>query len=194
MADPRVFQAVHEDRRNPGKSDRRAGGRSLEARLSASRAEGLADGLMAGAARAREDVASLVSALAEARRQIDGSRDEMLDACVVSVARLAVKIAEKILGEKLRTDPETMKALVSSALAPMRGCGPIEVSLNTGDVARCEAAGVALHVAEGMTIVPDESIPEGGCRVRTEWGGVDGGVSEQLRRVEQIFEAEAARG
>ena len=193
MPEPRIFQAGHTERRSPDRPDRRADGRTLQERLASALAEGLAEGMKAGEERAKEEMAGLMRALAEARRQIEGTREEMLDATVESVARLAVKIAEKILSERIESDPGTIRTLVESAVVPLRGCGPIEVRIAAADADRCIHSGVSLHVSEGLTIVPDESLPSGSCRVRTEWGGADAGIEDQLRRVAEIFEAEAKR-
>ena len=190
---PRVYQAAPMDRREPG-SARRATDRTLAQRIEAARQEGLAEGMGIGAAKVHGEIEPLLNALGEALRNLDGARASMMEAAVPEVARLAVKIAEKILGEKVASDPAALAALVRAALAPLGSCGPIEVRLNDGDVARCEAAGLALVALEGVSIVPDASVPAGGCRVRTSWGEIGAGVTDQIRRVEEIFDLEAADG
>lgn len=191
---PRVFETRQQDRRNPERADRRAEGRTFAQRIEAARQEGQEEGITIGAERTLAEVRSLLASLAEARRLIEREREGLLEFSVTELARLSVKIAEKVLGEKLESDPGAMITIVRNALATLKGCGPVEVRLNAEDVARGEAAGAAPLRAEGVTIVFDATIPRGGCRIKTDWGEVGAGAADQIRRVEAMFDMESDRG
>ncbi|MBI3448224.1 MAG: hypothetical protein HY049_04810 [Acidobacteria bacterium] len=187
---PRVFEASVAERRNPARADRRSGGRTFAERLAAAKGEGLEEGHRAGRLEALGEIEGLLHGLGEAVTLLHGERRAMLAASTGDLARLSVKIAEKILAQKLEMDPAALSSIVSAALAAVKGSGPVEIRLNPGDAARAEAAGAPLPKLDGVTVVLDPAVPAGGCRLRTEWGDVGAGVPEQLRSVAALFDQE----
>jgi flagellar assembly protein FliH len=191
---PRVFEVLRADRRSPELQDRRVEGRSFAERIEASRKLGLEEGMKAGGESALAQIRDLVKALAEARAKLESEREGLLEYAVTDLARLSVKIAEKILGERLDSDPTVMIAVVRKSLETLKGCGAIEVRLNEEDMRKAAAAGAAPLAAEGLTIVADPAVPHGGCSIRTDWGSVGAGVTEQVQRVAAMFELESDGG
>jgi len=187
---PRVFEAIAAERRNPARADRRSDGHTFADRLAASRLEGVDEGRRAGRIEALAEIEGLLRGLGEAVTLLHGERRAMLAASTHDLARLSVKIAEKILARKLETDPAAVTSIVGAALAAVKGSGPVEIRLNPGDAARAEAAGAPLPRLDGVTILLDAAVPAGGCRLRTEWGDVAAGVPEQLQCVAALFDEE----
>ncbi|MBV9505677.1 MAG: type III secretion system stator protein SctL [Acidobacteriia bacterium] len=172
----------------------------IDAQRIVERAQQQAEAILAEAARRGEE------AVAAARQR--GYQDglEQWAAALDSVARadqalnaryegelvkLAVKIAEKIIGEELRARPETIVSIVREALRSVGNEQRLTVQVNPGESQ--QVAGMLDRLREvvkaghDIQIVADPAIAPGGCIVHSDMGAVDARLETQLRRLEEIL-------
>ena len=131
--------------------------------------EGRADAVAGVAARALA-LADLESRSAE--RQLDR---------VVELARL---LAERLLGEALRLDPELVVGRARELLRAARGAHGAVIVAHPVDAAVLERSlpGVGLELGT-IKIVPDPNRSRGSLRVETDIGVLDGDLGPQLERL-----------
>lgn len=105
--------------------------------------------------------------------------------------RLAVALAERVLGEELRTHPEALLALVRRALGQVAFCRRAVVRLNPEDARLLVGAYPTLaEVVRGgaeLSILEDCDLSRGYCLVETEGGRVDGSVPVLLASLEEAL-------
>jgi len=147
------------------------------------RAEAAAVGVKAEAARAGQElgfnavVATLREFQAERARLLSESKDQLL--------RLALRIAEKIVGREIQTNSATILDIVAQALEGARSENRIVVRVHPDDVAQLKSDSHALVDSVGrpmnLSIIADQDVGRGGCIVKTELGTIDARLETQLR-------------
>jgi len=133
----------------------------------------------------------------EAVAEVVQSRDANLVASEEQILRLAVRVAEKILGDELREDPQRAANAVAEALKSARQANNITIRVHPDasdgveqrlDDLRAGAAPGAMFTVKG-----DESIALGGCVIQTEFGTVDAQLESQLRCLEDLLVREVRK-
>ena len=139
-------------------------------------------------AAAQEDIAGLlVSAQRQARQIVESAQADL--------TRLAVGIAEKILGAELSLAPERVVGIVAQVV---RAAGPsvrLVARVNPLDQPLLEAAaGQLARAAEqgNLELAADPSVGRGGCILETDRGVADGRLEVQLATLEAALFADAA--
>ena len=125
-------------------------------------------------ARSRKD-----SALAEAERDL---------------LRLAVKLAEKIIGREVERDSSALADIVANALRHARHNETFTVRVNPADMPVVEAYRTRLDPAgraRFLDVVADPAVGHGGCVIETESGTIDAQLDTQLRVLERALLARA---
>ena len=125
-------------------------------------------------ARARKD-----SALAESERDL---------------LRLAVKLAEKIIGREVERDSSALADIVANALRHARHNETFTVRVNPADLPVVEAYRTRLDPAgraRFLDVVADPAVGHGGCVIETESGTIDAQLDTQLRVLERALLARA---
>jgi flagellar biosynthesis/type III secretory pathway protein FliH len=107
-------------------------------------------------------------------------------------ARLAVAIAEIIIGEHLKISPETSKNLALKALKEAVIGSSVTITINTKDREAFHLAHSEIkNIAGGSTvnIELDDSIARGGCIIRTEFGEIDSKIETLITKIgKHLFE------
>ena len=136
-----------------------------------------------------QQMQTLTPALTAAVKQIEDSRQEWLATWEARTVQLACSIAQRIIRRELRQDPALSLQWVAEALQLCSGTAEITVRLNPADHAtlgpQVSRLAEEFHPAAPATIVADEAIAVGGCRVETEFGSIDQQIETQLERVAQ---------
>jgi type III secretion system HrpE/YscL family protein len=127
-------------------------------------------------------VALLCRAEERARQIVRDARGEL--------TTLAVRIAEKILGEQLRVHPDSVASIVRQCLRAFPGTGRVRLRAHPEDLPVLEAARPQLGgPAVAVELQADPQIARGGCVLESELGELDGRLESQLARL-----ADALRG
>ena len=111
------------------------------------------------------------------------------------VLRLAVKLAEKIIGREIERDDVALADIVSAALRHARQQESLTVRVNPADLPRVQAHRDRLDPsgrARFIDLVADPRVGPGGCVIEGESGTVDARLDTQLRVLERALLARAA--
>ncbi|MFT9847859.1 FliH/SctL family protein [Aneurinibacillus sp. REN35] len=119
------------------------------------------------------------------RRMIEEAEPFVLD--------LTIEIARKVIGEHLSVDKENVIALIRKALSRTQEYRAITVAVSPDVYPYVqENRAKLLEVLDSqieMTIIPDESIVDGGSVIRTTMGSVDARVDTQLEEIKKALQA-----
>lgn len=171
------------------------GGALSEAQRIVAAAETRAQELLAGAeARARSGYdAGFKQGLEEGRTasardavRLIAERGELSSELALEGARLAVLMAQSILGEQLSVAPNSLEKLAARALKLTPLGQSVTILVHPSDGSKLEAAIPNLRkLARGVPIIVegDLTIANGGCIVRTEFGEVDASVDSLLKAI-----------
>lgn len=113
------------------------------------------------------------------------------------VLRLAVKLAEKIIGREIERDDAALADLVAAALRHARQQEALTIRVNPADLPRVLAHRDRLDPsgrARFLDLVPDPRVGHGGCIIEGESGTVDARLDTQLRVLERALLARAVKG
>jgi flagellar assembly protein FliH len=114
------------------------------------------------------------------------------------LVELSCSIAEKIMNHKLVEAPEMSMKLFEKALTHRKEQGVIVLCVSPSQFAYVQAAKdeliVLLDSQAELQIVPDSSIKEGGCIVRSAFGSIDARVDTQLEAIREQLLTIAAHG
>jgi type III secretion protein L len=129
--------------------------------------------------------------LLEAREQ----RDQALASVERDILRLAVKIAEKILGREIKKDRTAIIDIVATALRQARRNEMITIRVNPADLPVIEQHEQRLDRVgreQFLDIVSDPRVATGGCVIESESGAIDAQLETQLRVLERALLMRAA--
>lgn len=157
--------------------------------LDAARAE--AAGIRAAAAEAGEatGLANWVSRALE----LDRAEATLLAEARGQLLQLALRIAEKVLRQRLEQAPEAILPMVEEALQAARGnvAGRVVLRLNPLDAATVSPQLERLRQQnrgfDSLEILRDGNLSRGGCRVETQFGTIDASIETQLRAIEHLL-------
>lgn len=141
---------------------------------------GYQEGFEAGKAQLTETILELNRATEDKFKQFEPE-----------LVRLAVKIAEKIIGHQAAINPDLVVQIVGKALGSVRHQREIYLRVNAEDYETLAANKPVLldrlSRAQDIDIRPDPNIPRGGCRIESEIGTVEASVDKQLAAIERVL-------
>jgi type III secretion system HrpE/YscL family protein len=115
------------------------------------------------------------------------------------IVRLALRVAEKILRQRIETHPGAIAPMVDEALRAFLAQNQTRVVLR---VHPADEKVLSAHrqrwlernpTIGGLVVVPDETIGRGGCRLESESGTVDATLETQLEVIERHLLGEGSR-
>jgi len=113
------------------------------------------------------------------------------------VVRLAVRVAEKIIGEQIRADPGTVVSIVREALKSVGRERSLTIQVNPQHVeevrSRMERLQEALGTGRQIQVQPSPAVSIGGCVVESELGVIDARLETQLQCLEEVMLRAAKR-
>lgn len=136
------------------------------------------------------------SELLEDLFEIKEKRGQVLRTVEEDVLKLAVKLAEKIIGREVEENKDARAEIVANALRAARQQEMLTVRVNANDLPllermRDEKAN-AFGRGQYIDFVADQTVKNGGCIVESESGTVDARLETQLRILENALLARAA--
>lgn len=117
-------------------------------------------------------------------------RDSAFQTAERDLLRLAVKLAEKIIGREIERDAGALADIVSTALRHARQNESLTVRISPSDMPAIEAHRARLDPAgraRFLDLVPDPRVRPGGCVIESESGTVDAQLDTQLRVLERAL-------
>lgn len=107
------------------------------------------------------------------------------------IGRLAIAIAEKILGRELTVNPSAITDIVAQVIeaAAVQDACRIHVNPHDYEILKPHWDAIASLQQPGRSwdLTADKNIERGGCVIETGGGTIDAQLSTQLRQIEQAF-------
>jgi flagellar assembly protein FliH len=158
-----------------------------DARSSASaiREQSRSEGIDQGRAEGKEQVAPALVAFANAGQALIVFEEQMIARHAPEIVRLALEIAEKIIGKSLLAEPEIIASVLERARREVIEARRIMVHINPEDYEllaemRPDLLKSGTSAGRVVEVVPADHLSRGGCRLETEIGVVDATVATQL--------------
>ena len=136
-----------------------------------------------------ESIQELLEDVTAAKEQ----RVEALHAVERDVLKLAVKIAEKIIGREIKLDEKTRGEIVLTALRQARQQEMMTVRVNASDLPLVEKMRERIDAfgrARFLDFIADQAVGEGGCLIESASGTIDARLETQLRVLEKALLAQ----
>lgn len=162
----------------------RAQATQIQASVQAVRDQAVKDGHQEGYER------GLGEWLKETQRVHEGLKG-FVDQARPQLVRLALRVAEKILRQKLEMSPETVVPMIDEALRSVRAQqqARIIIRVNPADQPMLESRRQRwlerFPSIASLDIVADDTLQRGGCRLETDFGSVDATIETQIRVIER---------
>jgi flagellar biosynthesis/type III secretory pathway protein FliH len=132
---------------------------------------------------------TILPALRKAVDQVLDERARWHRECEMTLVRLAVVVAERLIRREVRDCPEIPQTWIRESLEMASGAATMTVRLHPHDLEglgrQVERLGEEIGRLAPPRIVADETIDKGGCVVQTEFGTIDMQLPAQLARMEE---------
>ncbi|MEH7234774.1 flagellar assembly protein FliH [Bacillus sp. JJ1562] len=151
------------------------------------------EGFQAGKAEGREQGYQEYSdLLSEARQIIDKSKhdyDRYLDSSEEVILRLALTVAEKIIGIHLSEQPTDFNYLVKKALKEVKEHSEITIQVNPRFypfvIEQKEELAAVLNRETNLFVYPNEDLGEADCVIESSFGKINASVDTQLSEIKE---------
>jgi flagellar assembly protein FliH len=153
-----------------------------------SRQEAWRHGCEQGHAAAKEDILPALVAFADAGQSLIIFEEQLVSRCAPQIVRLALEIAEKMVGKALAEDPAIIVSVLERAKQQVLEAKQIRIRLHPDDfkfISEIRPEVIKMGQAEGrlIEVLPTEEISRGGCRLETEIGVVDATMPTQIEEI-----------
>lgn len=154
--------------------------------------DGFAKGKEEGFDAGKEEIANLILDAKNVLNQVLKERELLLRSIEPEVAKLSVRIAEKIMRYQIDMDQETVVNMIRSALETIKQREEVIIKVNQEDYYYAkDKKPIFSSMIEGlktMDIVVDSSVDRGGCIIETNLGNVDARIATQIHTLELVFD------
>lgn len=152
---------------------------------------GKAEGLEAG----KQQLAGVVEEFKILFRQCVTERTRVLKAAEPELARLSTKIAERVIGEEIKCNPEVIVGVVKDALSHIKDREEIVIRCHPDDFEAAKKHQPDFErMVEGLKkfeVQGDASLDPGSLVLETNLGNVDARLATKLSAIEAAFEETA---
>lgn len=167
--------------------------------VESAREEGYDEGFEKGRREAQQEMAEYVEQAAEVLDEAKRSREAYLGENTEALIEVAGELAEHIVRDHVEVDPDTAERVVRSALDEIEDVRTITVVLSPDDAeALREVKDVFTQEhphLEKITVTADEKMERGGCKIRTDFGDVQGTLEGQVEHLtEKLIESHRSDG
>lgn len=117
-------------------------------------------------------------------------RERVLRETEKDLLRLAVRLAEKIVGREIERDNKTIVNIVSTALQNARQQEKITVRVNPSDLPTIESEADKFLTGgrnNFIDFIADPRVSSGGCLIESEVGTIDARLETQIRVLERAL-------
>ncbi|WP_138493979.1 FliH/SctL family protein [Paenibacillus pinistramenti] len=161
--------------------------------IEASKAEGFHQGYEEGRQQAEQELREQIdhmmgeaqSILTEAQRH----KEQIIQEAEPFVVTLSCEIARKIIERQLTIEPEFYLELIERNLARKREQGTLTLCVSPSQYSFVQAAKEELSLVidsqAELLIIPDSSVKDHGCVIRSSFGSVDARIDTQLTEIKK---------
>ncbi|WP_020615287.1 FliH/SctL family protein [Paenibacillus daejeonensis] len=170
------------------------GRRSSDAQvIEEARQSGAEQGYQEGYEQAKADIeAQWQGIMAEANQMLEHAykmRESIIQEAEPFVVELSCAIAEKVIGHQLENSPELALQLIRKSLSRRREQGVITLCVSPGQLAFVQAAreelALVIDSQAELRILPDASVKDKGCVIRSSFGSIDARIDTQLEEIKR---------
>jgi Flagellar biosynthesis/type III secretory pathway protein len=159
----------------------------------ASREEGYKQGYAEGREQAEQSLQQQwESRLEEANAILKAAyemREQIIQEAEPFLVELSVSISEKVIGRQLSEAPDMALELIRKALSRRREQGVIALCVSPGQLAFVQAAREELNLVidsqAELQIIPDATVKDFGCVIRSAYGSIDARIDTQLSEIKR---------
>ncbi|MCM3625951.1 FliH/SctL family protein [Paenibacillus glycanilyticus] len=159
----------------------------------ASREAGFEQGYAQGQEQAEQDLKKeWESRLEEANAILKSAyemREQIIQEAEPFLVDLSVSISEKVIGRQLSEAPDMALELICRALSRRREQGVIALCVSPGQLAFVQAAREELNLVidsqAELQIIPDATVKDFGCVIRSAYGSIDARIDTQLSEIKR---------
>lgn len=116
-------------------------------------------------------------------------REQIIQEAEPFLVELSCAIAEKIIGQQLTLAPNMAIELIRKSLSRRREQGVITLCVAPSQLAFVQAAREELHFAidsqAELQILPDSTVKDNGCVIRSAFGSIDARIDTQLSEIKR---------
>ena len=127
----------------------------------------------------------------EALLEFSREHEQLLKDSEQAVLKLAVRLAEKIIGQQLLLSPQTIVDIVREGLKSLRSDKSVSVKVNPTHLETLRNSIARLQDLLGpdcrVRFVADPGISPGGCTIESELGVIDAQIETQLKCLEEAL-------
>lgn len=146
------------------------------------------EGITAGREEVKQELLPSLTAFANAGQTLIVFEQQMIARYTPQLVRLALEIAEKIVGKAVEEDPAITESVLERARREVADAKRLRILLHPADYrALAETAAELVQIGQQrgrqIEVVAAEDVGRGGCRLETEIGEVDATIPVQLDEV-----------
>ncbi len=142
-------------------------------------------GLEAGGLR----LEAMLRRMTETLEELGSLRQQMIQQTESQIVQLALTIAKRILRREVSLDQDLTVAMARVALDRLGEHSGATIRMNPEDYALTTSSGQDQLESDQVTIVADDGIDRGGCRIESAFGFVDASVDAQFEEIEKAVMA-----
>lgn len=143
-----------------------------------------------------EEVANLVEETRKTLRQAFGERDRLIKSVEAEAAKLALKIAGRIIGSESKMRSDIVLEMIRTTLEKVKDREHVTIYVHKEDLEYVkENSAIFARMVEGIKnfeIQGDPRVDRGGCIIETNLGSVDARISTKLAAIEAAFNSVGA--
>ncbi|REK76506.1 FliH/SctL family protein [Paenibacillus paeoniae] len=151
--------------------------------------QGFAEGTAASEAQLRESWESKIAEAADVLKHAYASREQIIQEAEPFLVELSSAIAEKVIGQQLSLTPDVTIEMIRRSLSRRREQGVITLCVAPSQLTFVQAAREELHAAidsqAELQILPDSSVKDNGCVIRSAYGSIDARIDTQLSEIKR---------
>lgn len=164
-----------------------------EQMIEALKAEGFSQGYEEGKTQAeqamRTQIDEMMNEAGSVLQQAYVEKERIIQEAEPFVVELSCAIAEKIIDKQLELEPQYALDLIKKSLARKREQGVLTLCVSPSDFAFVQAAREELSLAidsqAELQILPDPTVKDRGCVIRSSFGSVDARIDTQLSEIKK---------
>jgi len=146
------------------------------------------EGSEQGREEAKQEISPSLVAFRDAGQALIVFEEQLVSRSAPWIARLALEIAEKVIGHALEENPQVVASVLDRAKHEVAEAKQLRVWLHPADLIllselRPDLIAVGTTPGRQIEIVASAEIGRGGCRLETEMGLVDATVPTQIEEI-----------
>lgn len=154
--------------------------------------EGMEQGRVDGAKAGRDEFKVHIEQATDMFRQLVRERERVLSGLEPELAKLAMEVAKKIIGEQVAINRDATVEIIRNAMTRIKSREEVSIKVNPDDVDYVRGKqDIFARMVEGLKkleIVADPRVDRGGCIIETDLGNTDARLSVQISLIETAFE------